>query len=94
MEIIEDDLLKIAFAAYGNSPVRAELSIATWRHVDGWSSLNYCGSDKEIFAICINGVAPAFSTNDTLRSIGIAYGVSPTFSTKSPLIFFCFPQTI
>ena len=41
-----------------------------------------------------DGVAPAFSTNDTLRSIGIAYGVSPTFSTKSPLIFFCFPQTI
>ena len=55
MEITEDDLLKIAFAAYGNSPVRAELSIATWRHVGGWSSLNYCGSDKEIFAICING---------------------------------------
>lgn len=54
MEITKENLLKIAFAAYGNSPVRASLSIATWKYAGDWSSLNYHGSDKEIFAIKLN----------------------------------------
>lgn len=54
MIIEKEQLLEIAYAAYGNSPVRASLSIATWKHAGGWSSLSYYGANKEMFSIKLN----------------------------------------
>lgn len=58
MQITFEDLKEIAIAAYGNSPVRASITISDYSYNDhgctGNSLLNYAGSDKAIFGITLN----------------------------------------